>query len=219
MTTRQGPTLSQAQAEEILTGRASGPLQLAEVITAARGPADSDELGGEAAAMIRFQAARLEPTIAGVPAARRRLPERVLAAKLGIVAALAAAATGGVALAATAHSQTNPPVRPATSADVPVAEPTPAATRPAPRSEKAKSPSHAGHDLDHATAFTVAQRPRFAPAGGRAVAVGAQPVHRLSSSCAEHCSTRDRQSGLRGPGHRGRRQDQGHRLLRRPAPC
>lgn len=143
MTTRQGLTLSQAQAEEILTGRASGPLQLAEIITAARGPADSNELAGEAAAMIRFQAARLEPTIAVVPPARRRLSERVLAAKLGVVAALAAAATGGVALAATAHTQTNPPVRPAASANVPVAEPTPAATRLAPRSETAKSASHA----------------------------------------------------------------------------
>ena len=165
MTTRQGPPLSRAQAEEILTGRASGPLQLAEVIAAARGPADSDELAGEAAAMIRFQAARLEPTIAGVSAARRRLPERVLAAKLGIVAALAAAATGGVALAAAAHSQTNPPVRPATSADVPVAEPTPAATRPAPRSEKAKSPSHA--------ATTSATPP---PSPSRSVPVSHPPV-------------------------------------------
>ena len=108
MTTHQARPLSRADAEKVLTGTASPPAELAHIIAAARGLADSDELAGEAAAMIRFQAARLEPAAAHAPTVRKRTSDKLLAAKLGIAAALAAAATGGVALAAAAHTQTEP---------------------------------------------------------------------------------------------------------------
>ena len=61
MTTRQPPPLNRANAEAILTGTATERSELAQIIAAARGPATSDELAGEAAAMIRFRAGRLEP--------------------------------------------------------------------------------------------------------------------------------------------------------------
>lgn len=108
MTTRQPPPLNRANAEAILTGTATERSELAQIIAAARGSATSDELAGEAAAMIRFQAARLEPAAAHGVTVRKRMSDKLLAAKVGIAAALAAAATGGVALAAAAHTQTEP---------------------------------------------------------------------------------------------------------------
>jgi len=108
MTTHRPPPLSRANAEAILKGTATERSELAQIVAAARGPATADELVGEAAAMIRFQAARLEPGAAHGLTVRKRLSDRLLAAKVGIAAALAAAATGGVALAAAAHTQTEP---------------------------------------------------------------------------------------------------------------
>ena len=136
MTTRQAPPLSRASAEALLTGTASEPSELAQIIAAARGPADSHELAGESAALIQFQAARLEPVAAPAPTVRKRMSEKLLAAKVGIAAALAAAATGGVALAAAAHTQTEsthpaPPVSTSVAAPSRDGTPTPKATKPA----------------------------------------------------------------------------------------
>ena len=161
MSTHQAGPRSRAYAEKILTGTAHEQSELAHIIAAARGPADSGELAGEPAAMIRFQAARLEPAAAPGPTVRKRMPEKLLAAKLGIVAALAAAATGGVALAATAHTQTEP-AHHATPASTPVAAPSHDGT-PTPKAATttAPPPSHA--------ATAPAAPP--APAGG----AGAHP--------------------------------------------
>ena len=161
MSTHQAGPRSRAYAEKILTGTAHEQSELAHIIAAARGPADSGELAGEPAAMIRFQAARLEPAAAPGPTVRKRMPEKLLAAKLGIAAALAAAATGGVALAATAHTQTEP-AHHATPASTPVAAPSHDGT-PTPKAATttAPPPSHA--------ATAPAAPP--APAGG----AGAHP--------------------------------------------
>ena len=186
MTTHQARPLSRANAEKILTGTASDPSELAHIIGAARGTADSDELAGEAAAMIRFQAARLEPAAAHAPTVRKRMSDKLLAAKLGIAAALAAAATGGVALAAAAHTQTEP-AHHATPAGTPVAAPSHDET-PTPKATTttAPPPSHA------AAASGGAARAgwwcRLAPLGitglgitrlGITVARAARPVHRV----------------------------------------
>ena len=156
MTTQQARPLSRANAEKALTGTASPPSELAHIIAAARGPADSDELAGEAAAMIRFQAARLEPTAAHAATVRKRMSDKLLGAKLAIAAALAAAATGGVALAAAAHTQTEP-AHHATAASTPVAAPSHDGT-PTPKAttSTAPPPSHAA---------TASAAPP-APAGG-----------------------------------------------------
>src|SRR6478609_6928299 len=108
MTTRQPPPPHRANAEAILAGTATERSELTQIIAAARGSATSAELAGEAAAMIRFQGARLEPAAAHGVTVRKRMSDKLLAAKVGIAAALAAAATGGVALAAAAHTQTEP---------------------------------------------------------------------------------------------------------------
>jgi len=134
MTTRQPPPLNRANAEAILTGTATERSELAQIIAAARGPATSDDLAGEAAAMIRFQAARLEPAAAHGVTVRKRMSDKLLAAKVGIAAALAAAATGGVALAAAAHTQTEPahhalPASTSVAAPSHDGTPTPRATR------------------------------------------------------------------------------------------
>jgi hypothetical protein len=138
MTTHQASPLSRANAEEILTGTASEPSELGRMIAAARGPADSGELAGEATAMIRYQAARLEPAAAPNPTVRKRMSDKLLAAKLGIAAAaLAAAATGGAALAATAHTQTEP------------------AHHAAPATTRVAAPSHDGTPTPEATEATA----------------------------------------------------------------
>jgi hypothetical protein len=136
MTTRQPPPLNRAKAEAILTGTATERSELAQIIAAARGPATSDELAGEAAAMVRFQAARLDPAAAHGVTVRKRMSDKLLAAKMGIAAALAAAATGGVALAAAAHTQTEPahhalPASTSVAAPSHDGTPTPRATKPA----------------------------------------------------------------------------------------
>jgi hypothetical protein len=106
--------------------------------------------------MIRFQAARLEPAAAHAPTVRKRTSDKMLAAKLGIAAALAAAATGGVALAAAAHTQTEP-AHHDTPASTPVAAPSHDGT-PTPKATTttAPAPSHAA---------TASAAPP-APAGG-----------------------------------------------------
>jgi hypothetical protein len=173
MTTHQARPLSRANAEKVLTGTASPPAELAHIIAAARGPADSDELAGEAAAMIRFQAARLEPAAAHAPTVPKRTSDKLLAAKLGIAAALAAAATGGVALAAAAHTQTEP-ARDATPASTPVAAPSHDGT-PTPKATTttAPAPSHAA---------TASAAPP-APAGGAGSHPSASPSPALRGLC------------------------------------
>jgi len=150
MTTRQPPPLHRANAEAILTGTATERSELTQIIAAARGPATSDELAGEAAAMIRFQAPRLEPAAAHGVTVRKRMSDKLLAAKVGIAAALAAAATGGVALAAAAHTQTEPahhalPASTSVAAPSHDGTPTPRATRaavpPPPPSHAAAAPA------------------------------------------------------------------------------
>lgn len=178
MTTHQAGPLSPAYAEKILTGTAHEQSELAHIIAAARGPADSDELAGEAATMIRFQAARLEPAAPQAPTVRKRMSDKLLAAKLGIAAALAAAATGGVALAAAAHTQTEP-AHHATPASTPVAAPSHDGTRtPKATTTTAPPPSHA--------AAASAAPP--APAGGAgshpsASHVSASPSPALRGLC------------------------------------
>jgi hypothetical protein len=145
MTTRQPPPLNRANAEAILAGTATERSELAQIIAAARGPATSDELAGEAAAMIRFQAARLEPAAAHGVTVRKRMSDKLLAAKVGIAAALAAAATGGVALAAAAHTQTEPaPAHHALPASTSVAAPSHDGT-PTPKATKAAVPPPPSH--------------------------------------------------------------------------
>ena len=111
--------------------------------------------------MIRFQAARLEPAAAHAPTVRKRTSDKLLGAKLGIAAALAAAATGGVALAAAAHTQTEP-AHHATPASTPVAAPSHAGT-PTPKAATTTAPAP-GHGA------TASAAPP-APAGG----VGSHP--------------------------------------------
>jgi hypothetical protein len=145
MTTRQPPPLNRANAEAILTGTATERSELAQIIAAAQGPATSDELTGEAAAMIGFQAARLDPAAAHGVTVRKRMSDKLLAAKVGIAAALAAAATGGVALAAAAHTQTGPaPAHHALPASTSVAAPSHDGT-PTPRATKAAVPPPPSH--------------------------------------------------------------------------
>ena len=178
MTTRQAPPLNRANAEAILTGTATERSELAQIIAAARGPATSDELAGEAAAMIRFQAARLEPAAAHGVTVRKRMSDKLLAAKLGIAAALAAAATGGVALAAAAHTQTEPAhhaLPASTSVAAPSHDGTPTPGNQGGRTTPPPPPSHA------ATASAAPPAPggaRLAPLGV-SFAVAAWPVHRV----------------------------------------
>lgn len=150
MTTRQPPPLNRANAEAILAGTATERSELAQIIAAARGPATSDELAGEAAAMIRFQAARLEPAAAHGVTVRKRMSDKLLAAKVGIAAALAAAATGGVALAAAAHTQTEP------------------AHHALPASTSVAAPSHDGTPTPKATKAAVPPPPSHAAAASAA---------------------------------------------------
>ena len=154
MTTHQPPPLSRANAEAILTETATERSELAQIVAAARAPATSDELAGEAAAMIRFQAARLEPAGAPGLTVRKRLSDKLLAAKVGIAAALAAAATGGVALAATAHTQTAP------------------AHRAPPASTSLAAPSHDGTPESKATKAAVPPPPSHAAASAAPTAPG-----------------------------------------------
>src|SRR5690242_18440907 len=148
MTTRQPPPLHRANAEAILTGTATERSELTQIIAAARGSATSAELAGEAAAMIRFQAARLEPAAAHGVTVRKRMSDKLLAAKVGIAATLAAAATGGVALAAAAHTQTEPahhalPASTSVAAPSTDGTPTPRETRATRAAVPPPPPSHA----------------------------------------------------------------------------
>jgi hypothetical protein len=165
MTTRQPPPLNRANAEAILTGTAAERSELTQIIAAARGPATSDELAGEAAAMIRFQAARLDPAAAHGVTVRRRMSDKVLAAKVGIAAALVAA-TGGVALAAAAHTQTEP-AHHALPASASVAAPSHDGT-PTPRATRAAvppppPPSHAAAASAAPTAPGAGSHPSASP--------------------------------------------------------
>src|SRR6266550_4026495 len=131
MTTRQPPPLDRANAEAILTGTATERSELTQIVAAARGPATSDELAGEAAAMIRFQAAHLDPAAAHGVTVRKRMSDKLLAAKVGIAAALAAAA----------HTQTEP------------------AHHALPASTSAAAPSHDGTPTPRATKAAVPPPP------------------------------------------------------------
>ena len=179
MTTRQPPPLHRANAEAILTGTATERSELTQIIAAARGPATSDELGGEAAAMIRFQAARLEPAAAHGVTVRKRMSDKLLAAKVGIAAALAAAATGGVALAAAAHTQTEP-AHHAHPASTSVAAPSHDRT-PTPRATKAAIPPPPPPP-SHAAAASAAPT---APGGARSHP-SASPSPSLRGLCIEY---------------------------------
>jgi hypothetical protein len=163
MTTHRPTPLSRANAEAILTGTATERSELAQIVTAARGPATADELTGEAAAMIRFQAARLEPATAAGLTVRKRLSDKLLAAKVGIAAALAAAATGGVALAAAAHTQTEP------------------AHHAPPASTSIAAPSHGGTSTPRATKAAVPPPPSHAAASAAPTAPGSAGSHPSAS--------------------------------------
>jgi hypothetical protein len=169
MTAHNRPEISRESAEQILAGTESGPPSLARIMAAATGPASSGELAGETAAMIRFHAARLEPAAVTRPTGLKLASNRLLAVKIGVVAALAAAgATGGVALAA-ARTQTNPAPRPAVPNTAPTLAapsqekpPSPAATAAPPPTHTA--PSSVKPPAPRSSAASPARAPAPAPA-------------------------------------------------------
>src|SRR5215471_11339798 len=144
MSTHRPPPFSRANAEAILTGTATERSELVQIIAAAQGPATADELAGEADAMMQFQAARPEPAAAHGLTVRKRLSDKLLAAKVGIAAALAAVATGGVALAAAAHTQTEP-AHHAPPASTSVAGPSHDGTPATPKATTAAVPAPPSH--------------------------------------------------------------------------
>src|SRR4249920_2222397 len=100
-------------AERLLAGQAAGPLTLARVLGAAAAPASVRELAGEPAAVAQFRAMRLWERTGS--AATHRRPALVKAAVAGLFTvkvltgvAVAAAATGGVALAAATDTLPGP---------------------------------------------------------------------------------------------------------------
>jgi hypothetical protein len=93
------PRLTRRDAERLLAGRGGPDERLSELLAAATAPADG-ALPGEAAVLAQFRASRPEPAR---PRRRAVLLKaafaNLLAAKIGLGIAVAAAATGGIALA------------------------------------------------------------------------------------------------------------------------
>ena len=101
---RRRPTrLNGATAEALLDGHAPNT-PVTWLLAAAAAPGRAEEIAGEAAARAAFAGARTtkEPFVRP-PQARRSLASRLIAAKAVALVLLAAGATGGVALAATAQ--------------------------------------------------------------------------------------------------------------------
>jgi hypothetical protein len=117
MSTHRDRRITRAEAEQLLRTGQGGPEALSALLAAAASPAAAGEFAGEGAALAEFRAASLST----VPSPRRRhltvktALANLLTAKLAAAAAVAATATGGVALAAaTGHlsGSTHPAAHP-----------------------------------------------------------------------------------------------------------
>ncbi len=101
MNTRRRNRLDRDTAERLLRGRPTGAAAasdaLADLLMAAAAPARDHELAGEEEALAAFRVARLTPA---TQPRRREMIKSGIAKALTLKLALAAAATGGVALAA-----------------------------------------------------------------------------------------------------------------------
>src|SRR6266496_1074494 len=102
MSNHRRSKITDATAEQLLSGQADGgPVALRRMFAAASAAGSSAELAGEQAALAQFRAANLSP----VSAARRHslfktAAAKLIAAKVVLGAGFAAAATGGIAVAA-----------------------------------------------------------------------------------------------------------------------
>jgi hypothetical protein len=101
MSMPRSPRISRADAENLLDGGSGGPQELAALLRAAASPASAAELAGEHQALTVLRGTQLTPA----PARRRTKMlktalAQLVAAKFAATAAVAAAATGGLALAA-----------------------------------------------------------------------------------------------------------------------
>ncbi|WP_329383150.1 hypothetical protein OG625_20840 [Streptomyces sp. NBC_01351] len=132
MSTNRSRRIDRDTAEQLLVGSGAGAAPghdaLAGLLAAVSAPADDEELPGEQAAMAAFRSARLGPVstpvsdaVSPVSTLRKRnvlTPARLLGAK--VAAAVAAAALGGVAVAAgTGHLPAALGGGPASSAPAP----------------------------------------------------------------------------------------------------
>src|SRR5690349_15389199 len=105
---RRSTRLNGATAEALLDGHAPDT-PVTWLLAAASAPGRAEEIAGEAAARAAFSAARAtEKPFVRPPQARRSLASRLIAAKAVALVLLAAGATGGVALAATAQFAPSP---------------------------------------------------------------------------------------------------------------
>ena len=101
--------ISRTTAEHLLDGAHGAPKDLADMLRAAAAPGSAAELAGEHQALAVLRAARLAPDPA--PRRTRMLKAAIaqlIAAKFAATAAVAAAATGGLALAAATGSLPSP---------------------------------------------------------------------------------------------------------------
>jgi len=131
---RRSTRLNGATAEALLDGHAPDT-PVTWLLAAAAAPGRAEEIAGEAAARAAFAGARTtQAPFVRPPQARRSLASRLIAAKAVALVLLAAGATGGVALAATAQFAPAPGVaeRPA---------PPPAAPLPLPAAPPSTSPT------------------------------------------------------------------------------
>lgn len=104
--------LSRATAERLLDGRAAPPSDLGRLLAAATAPGTAEELAGEAAAVAAFAAARDSAPVLTAerrPSAFGTALSRLFGAKVVIGIALAAGASGGIALTTTAGAPQEPP--------------------------------------------------------------------------------------------------------------
>jgi hypothetical protein len=108
MSTQREPRFTRAKAERLLDDCAGEPERLRILLAAAASPAAAGELVGEYAAVAAFRVAQLPPA----PHRRSQMSKptlvRSITTKLVATAAFAAAATGGVALAAASGSPSLP---------------------------------------------------------------------------------------------------------------
>jgi hypothetical protein len=120
MNTRHPKRISRKAAEQLLDGAAGlgrgnprapgGPDQLARVLAAAAAPGREDELAGEQMAVAAFEAGHLVPVASSQRGQMIKYSTRVrlITGKVLAMSLLAAAATGGVALAASTGSFSGP---------------------------------------------------------------------------------------------------------------
>ncbi|MEV7519404.1 hypothetical protein [Streptomyces sp. NPDC091371] len=197
MSTNRSRRIDRATAEQLLDGAGAGAAPghdaLAGLLAAVSAPAGDGELAGEQAAMAAFRSARLAPVSDGssaVVAAPRKRKLRTPAMLLGakVAATVAAAALGGVAVAAGTGNlpaalggkpESSAPARAASAPSLDAAEPTPRKLAgspeavPAELAELCRAYAANGGGAQPAPAPSeVLSEPRFAPlvaaAGGPA---------------------------------------------------